>query len=239
MTKTIYIAGPMRGIKYFNFPAFDQAERLLTGAGYRVVNPANLDRQLGFDETSYPDDYDWQDLSKIGFSLPDAVIRDAEAITQCDGIYLLAGWENSKGAKAERAIAEWLGLSVICETRGPTSIWDDPPGDIKQMLRDAISSKSKPDILEEALEVTTGDRQASYGPPDQDFRRTAGMWSALFGDLLQPGKAFEPFHVAQAMILLKMSRQLHQRKRDNWIDTAGYARCGALCDEVAEKESNV
>jgi hypothetical protein len=93
------------------------------------------------------------------------------------------------------------------------------------------------DILEEALSVTSGDRQASYGPPDQDFRRTAGMWTALFGDLLKDGVEFEPFHVAQAMILLKMSRQLHQRKRDNWVDTAGYARCGAICDEAAERVS--
>lgn len=89
------------------------------------------------------------------------------------------------------------------------------------------------DVLLEAYEVTRGDRQNHYGPPDQDFARTAGMWSALFSDMLKEGVRFEPFHVAQAMILLKMSRQLHQRKRDNWVDTAGYARCGALCDEAA------
>ena len=93
----------------------------------------------------------------------------------------------------------------------------------------------KEDILDIASRITRGDRQSSYGPPDQDFRRTADMWSALFRDLMKDGVAFEPFHVAQAMILLKMSRQLHQRKRDNWIDTAGYARCGAICDEAAGK----
>lgn len=90
------------------------------------------------------------------------------------------------------------------------------------------------DILEEASEITRGSRQAQYGPPDQDFRRTAGMWTALFKDMLKDGVEFEPFHIAQAMILLKMSRQLHQRKRDNWVDTAGYARCGAVCDQVSQ-----
>lgn len=89
-------------------------------------------------------------------------------------------------------------------------------------------------VLDEAKAAVTGDRQASYGPPDQDFARTAGMWSALFADLLRDGVRFEPFHVAQAMILLKMSRQRHQRKRDNWVDAAGYAHCGAVCDEVAK-----
>lgn len=93
------------------------------------------------------------------------------------------------------------------------------------------------DILLEAYEVTRGDRQSSYGPPDQDFRRTAGMWSALFKDMLKDGVEFEPFHVAQAMILLKMSRQLHQRKKDNWTDAAGYARCGWICDEAAKKQA--
>ena len=35
------------------------------------------------------------------------------------------------------------------------------------------------DVLEEALRITSGDRNASYGPPDQDFQRTAAMWSAM------------------------------------------------------------
>jgi len=94
------------------------------------------------------------------------------------------------------------------------------------------------DILEEALRITSGNRQASYGPPDQDFRRTAGIWSALFGDMLRPGVFFEPFHVALAMIGLKASRQMHQRKRDNWVDLAGYSRCGQICDEVAKTQQH-
>jgi hypothetical protein len=62
------------------------------------------------------------------------------------------------------------------------------------------------------------------------------MWTGLFRDMLKDGEAFKPFHVAQAMILLKMSRQLHNRKADNWTDTAGYARCGWICDKAeAEK----
>lgn len=97
--------------------------------------------------------------------------------------------------------------------------------------------KPSEDILEEALRITGGDRQNQYGPADQDFRRTAEMWSGLFRDMLKEGVSFEPYHIAQAMILLKMSRQLHQRKRDNWVDTAGYARCGQVCDQ-AEQERN-
>jgi hypothetical protein len=214
----IYIAGPMRGIRHFNFPAFDAAVNFLSDAGWWPISPAALDRQSGFDEKAFPDDYDWIDLKKAGFSLHDAIDRDVQAIKQCKAIYMLDGWENSKGARAEKALAEWLGLEVLYQT---------PP-------KNPEAQKPK-DVLAEALAITSGDRNASYGPPDQDFRRTADMWSGLFGDMLKDGARFEPFHIAQAMILLKMSRQLHQRKRDNWVDAAGYARCGAICDEVASK----
>ena len=81
------------------------------------------------------------------------------------------------------------------------------------------------DVLEEALELTTGDRNAQYGPPHQDFARTAKMWSALFE------MDFTPAEVAMAMICLKLSRETHQAKRDSWVDIAGYARCGWICRE--------
>lgn len=108
----------------------------------------------------------------------------------------------------------------------------------RKWVPDQPETPKEEDILEEALRITGGDRQNQYGPPDQDFRRVAGMMNALFADKLKEGAAFEPFNIAQLMILMKMSRQLHQRKRDNWTDTAGYARCGQLCDEQAKKDQN-
>lgn len=82
------------------------------------------------------------------------------------------------------------------------------------------------DILLEALRLTSGDRQDQYGPPDADFARTAKMWSAL------KGIEFEPRDVAMFMICLKLSRETHQRKRDNATDIAGYARCLHICNET-------
>ena len=87
----------------------------------------------------------------------------------------------------------------------------------------AVTYQGECDILEEALRITKGDRNASYGPPDQDFQRTAAIWSAI------KGVPFEAREVAMFMIALKLSRETHQRKRDNWVDIAGYARCGSLC----------
>jgi len=191
---TVYISGPMRGRKFFNFPAFDEAQKNLEEAGFKVVSPAEMDRELGFDPETLGSDYDWNDLNACNFSLQDAIDRDFEAIKTCDAICMLPDWDQSLGARAERALAEWMGKEI----------WDQPGED----------------ILEEAL--TKGDRNAQYGPPDQDFQRTAAMWSAI------KGVPFEAREVALFMIALKLSRETHQRKRDNWVDIAGYARCGSL-----------
>jgi hypothetical protein len=203
MKKNVYIAGPMRGIPYFNFPAFDDARDSLARDGFEVVSPADLDRVAGFDETKLPLDRDWSNVSDIpGFSFFEAIDRDVKALMKSHTIYMLSGWERSKGAKAEKALAEWIGLEV--------------------MYQDPVKTLDE-DILLTALRITKGDRNASYGPPDQDFQRTAAMWSAI------KGVPFEAREVALFMIALKLSRETHQRKLDNWIDIAGYARCGSLC----------
>lgn len=329
--RRVYVAGPMSGYKNWNFEAFDAAAADLRSRGYEVINPVDLDRDVGFDPaTSSPEDFD----------LPAAIKRDIEALITCHAIVMLPGHENSKGATAERHVAQWGGLDVLVypslvkygdqplpaegvefylddgkpsgmrpipeekrrellesfgvEDTGPShravkdvayvpaDFADDngvkewlgrngvKPEDIRvvhdreslgdkivefaEILKDhqttvqplhlpqpqsPIETQSDDeDILAIAYRITRGDRQSSYGPPNQDFRRTAEMWTALFKDNLKDGKVFEPFHVAQFMILIKMSRQLHQRKADNWIDVAGYARCGWICDTAAKKAAN-
>lgn len=114
----IYIAGPMRGKKWFNFVEFDDAKFYLSGNGWTVISPADLDRSLGFDVDNLPPDTDWNDITKIGFDLRAAVQRDVAAICQCDAIFMLHGWSESRGAKAEKAIAEWLGLMVFYQVDG-------------------------------------------------------------------------------------------------------------------------
>lgn len=85
------------------------------------------------------------------------------------------------------------------------------------------------DVLHEAYRLTNGERQNAYGPPDQDFRRTAAMWTAL------KGVEFTARDVAMFMICLKLSRETHQRSRDNAVDVAGYARCLHICNEAEKK----
>jgi len=160
LPRTVYVAGPMRGIKYFNFPEFDAAKAKLEAAGFNVISPADLDREAGCNPGSFHADYDWTDLAACGFLLSDAIDRDIEALKRCDAIYMLRGWERSKGAKAEKALAEWIGLEVLYQ--------------------------ESEDILEEALRITRGDRNNDYGHPFDDFTKTAKMWSAILGVTVGP-----------------------------------------------------
>lgn len=114
--KRIYIAGPMRGIPYFNFPLFFKAEENLHVLGHTTFNPARRDCDRHGKDISK--DNPTGDLvlagKQHGFSLRDALGDDMEYICRyADGIALLPGWENSKGAKAEKATAEALGLEIL------------------------------------------------------------------------------------------------------------------------------
>ena len=104
----VYCAGPMSGHVDYNFPAFFAASEFLEQQGYAAINPAQLDIDAG-----YP-------LERLKLLTPEefqeflkgAMKRDLEAIQSCDALVLLPGWEKSKGARAERAVAEWAGLRV-------------------------------------------------------------------------------------------------------------------------------
>jgi hypothetical protein len=235
MKKRIYIAGPMRGYRYYNCQAFRDAAIHLRDKGWKVVSPVELDEEEGFDFESLPSDHDWCNVPEE-MDLAGTLLRDLVALKDCDAIYLLHGWRNSKGANLEYQFAKLVGLQIF--EQSPFKPMDDsesynefacfPDG----WLDSKPIAKSE-SILEEAARVTEGEKQASYGPPDQDFTRTAKMWSALFGWDVQPS------HVAMAMICLKMSRQIHRPKRDNWVDAAGYSHCGQICDEAAAWESAI
>ena len=104
----------MRGIKEFNFPCFLRAERQLILAGHSVFNPAQRDiNQYGMGICNSPTG-DFKDIEHLGFSLREALAADTKYICEeAEAIVLLPGWEKSKGACAEKALAEALGLEVL------------------------------------------------------------------------------------------------------------------------------
>lgn len=123
---TLYLAGPMRGIPFYNAPAFDNAAKALRKRGYTIVSPADLDR----------DEYDVDfSLCPTGTEdpallppLPTLLLRDLWELSKCDGIALLPGYEKSKGAMTELAFAKFCDLKILHYTPEEQSLWYFPQG---------------------------------------------------------------------------------------------------------------
>lgn len=92
----VYIAGPITGIKGAKGIFAEVAQRL-TGKGFEVVNPFDN----GVDQQE-----PWEVHMKA----------DIKMLVDCDAIYMLEGWEQSKGANIERELAIQLGLTIISKT---------------------------------------------------------------------------------------------------------------------------
>jgi hypothetical protein len=111
----------MRGYPNFNFAAFDEAAARGRALGHEIISPAELDRQAGFSEKGHDGKVNEQGHSQlitIDF-MRDAIHRDVAAIVGTadkpgvDAVAMLAGWQMSKGATGEKALADWLGLPVF------------------------------------------------------------------------------------------------------------------------------
>lgn len=114
---TFYIAGPMRGFKDLNFPAFDAARDRGETLGYNIISPADLDRAHGIDPEKDPTVVEHEDTLSPA-ELREIVRRDIDVISSLqiergDGIAVLPGWQNSTGAIAEVRVAQWLGLRIV------------------------------------------------------------------------------------------------------------------------------
>lgn len=75
-------------------------------------------------------------------------------------------------------------------------------------------------ILTEARDLVNGDRQSDYGPPWEDYARTAAIFNAMTGRDLTTEEAI------RFMVAVKLSRMaVSPRKRDHYVDAAGYLDC--------------
>lgn len=88
----VYIAGPMKGKKNMNRPAFYEAQDALEDHGYLVLNPAKL--PVGMDEKAY---------------MPICL----HMIEKADVVAMMNGWKDSAGARLERAYAEYQGKRIV------------------------------------------------------------------------------------------------------------------------------
>lgn len=108
----------MTGLPDYNFPAFFEADKELIDKGWRTVNPARHDLDTGMVVLT-DDEY----VTTDKFDLSAALLWDLEQVATVDAIYLLDGWENSKGAGAELALAKALHKEINYQTE-PLAEWE-------------------------------------------------------------------------------------------------------------------
>ena len=96
MATKIYISGKISGIENEAPELFAKAELELQAKGFETVNPMAL---------NHNHDKSWHSYMK----------EDVKALCECDTIYMLNNWTDSKGAIIEHTIAMYLGLQVQYE----------------------------------------------------------------------------------------------------------------------------
>jgi hypothetical protein len=112
----LYLAGPMRGIPQFNFPAFHEAAAKLRARGHEVFSPAEKDVEMYGPDIAQGNLFGDEEKAARdhGFNLREALLADLEFICRyADGIVMLPGWLNSRGAQAERRVAMALDLKIF------------------------------------------------------------------------------------------------------------------------------
>lgn len=93
----LYVAGPMTGLKDFNYPAFNAAESDLRAVGHDVLNPVCGEQPPAADDTRT---WEW------------FLRRALRQVTEAEGVAVLPGWEKSRGAQLEVYVATALNMPV-------------------------------------------------------------------------------------------------------------------------------
>ncbi len=132
--KRIYIAGPMTGVPKFNRPRFEEAARILRAHGWTVESPVEIAAAFGSDNT----------IVTTPGMLDTVIDEELAQLAKCDAIYLLTGWENSRGAKTELLLALEKGMEVITERSGV--VYKTPKAALEVALMDPIMVNPKMNV---------------------------------------------------------------------------------------------
>lgn len=80
-----------------------------------------------------------------------------------------------------------------------------------------------PDMLAEAAQLVSVERQEKYGHPLENHTATAEMWRAYVQRKYGVKLPFDAEDVCWMNVLQKVSREANSPQRDNRVDVAGYA----------------
>ena len=95
MKGKIYISGAITGTTDY-MERFKAAEEKLWQQGYEVVNPAAVNSML-------PESTDYEEYMQMSFLMMD----------MCTHIYMMPGWQKSRGANREYGYALGKGMEVV------------------------------------------------------------------------------------------------------------------------------
>ena len=88
------------------------------------------------------------------------------------------------------------------------------------------------DIAAYAAELVSGERQAAYGHPLDNFTRAAQIWGVILGCEVTPEQ------VSLCMVGMKIAREVNQTKPDTVVDGIGYfLTLNMIREERARRES--
>jgi hypothetical protein len=210
----------MRGKPNLNKALFAEVTAELAEAVEgKILNPAD---NFGGDVDRPTTEYLNADLKQV---------LDATVIVQ------LPGWQESEGAIREAKLGVWTGKRFMLAMQVPGiqgGGWD-----FEAIGAPEFSESVRGAVLDEAKDLITGDRNSTYGPPDQDFRRSAGAATAM-GYRGPDGRDLLAHDIAILVELIKISRLMWTpTKRDSWVDTAGYAGCGLECALLEEQRGEI
>lgn len=169
----IYIAGPMRGYDGFNFPAFFAAEAALREVypDAEIVNPARDDLRIRDveDEWLAEDPTGLAAGRRLEKDFGDKDLREALATDllfvarYCDLVVLLPGWGDSKGASAEAAAADAVGIEILPLNEALAGLADSTrpqsPAERGERLSEALVKPAAPSKGEEVRRTSASGGQ--------------------------------------------------------------------------------
>lgn len=103
----LYVSGPVTGIEDGNLAAFESVQKELEAAGYLTDKPHDLVDREDSHETAM-----LLCVNELTGRTQKPGIR--HPVPRYDGVALIEGWEQSEGAKLEKAVAEACGMP--CKT---------------------------------------------------------------------------------------------------------------------------
>lgn len=106
----VYVSGPISGCPGAE-SAFAAEARRLEAAGYEAINPWDVGPHEHPGEACPPG---YHPGSNAGSHQSSACFMRADllALLSCDALHLLPGWENSRGACVELAVAQACGMAI-------------------------------------------------------------------------------------------------------------------------------